>query len=136
MKTTLIAAASAIAAATLTTGALTLTAFAHPTRPAADGAQTLAAEGNALFKARGEPWYLSSGTEHTTVTCVQETQVSYYCTNGLRLLGKPSEILSEFFVHVSGDTATWNAISVATLSEGSEGGRGGSGGIWTPPSSL
>src|ERR1700722_16856422 len=101
MKTSLIAAASALAAAAITTGVLTLTAAAHSTPTAADGAQTLAAEGTALFKARGALWYFSSGTEHTTLTCVQETQATYYCSNVVHGPGQPTEApLAEYLVRV------------------------------------
>ena len=95
MKTTLIAAATAVAA--MTVASLAITSAASSARTG-NKASILAAEGNTLFKARGTPWYISS---QTNVTCIQETQVSYYCSN----------LLWKYFVGVSGGFATWNAFS-------------------------
>jgi hypothetical protein len=127
MKTKRIVAATAIAAATITAPGLALAPTAKSARTGGN-ATVLAREGTALFKARGTPWYLSSGSAHTTVTCTQETNVSYYCTNGVRQSGSASQQpYMMFFVQVSKGFATWNLISSASNASG----NGGGGTTWS-----
>jgi hypothetical protein len=123
------AALAALVAAAGTTAA----SAAHYSRLAQASAATLAAAGTALFSKRGHPPWYYGARARTTLTCIQETSVSYYCSETAPESGGQPYVLAEYFVRVTGGYAIWNAISATSPASlaNSNSSVEGSGPIWS-----